>query len=61
MRSLLLFTGIVGLLVGLLWIGQGFGWIAWPQESFMINEIEWSWYGAAVAAAGLALIVWSRR
>ena len=61
MRSLLLFTGVVGLLVGLLWIGQGLGWIAWPQESFMINDSQWSWYGAAVAAVGIALIWFSRR
>lgn len=61
MRGLLLFTGLVGLAVGLLWIGQGLGMIAWPSESFMINQIEWSWYGAVVAAAGLGLVILSRR
>lgn len=61
MRGLLLFTGLVGLAVGLLWIGQGTGLIAWPQESFMIRQTEWAWYGAVVAAVGLALVIWSRR
>ena len=32
--------------LGLLWIGQGTGVVAWPKTSFMINEIHWALYGA---------------
>lgn len=61
MKTLLFLLGLAALASGLLWIGQGLGWIAWPQESFMINQIEWSWYGAALAFVGLVMIAWSRR
>jgi hypothetical protein len=56
MRNLLLILGVVALLIGLLWIGQGTGYVAWPQSSFMISQIQWAWYGAALALAGLVLI-----
>ena len=50
MRRLLLIVGFLALAIGLLWIGQGTGAIAWPQSSFMINQIQWAGYGAALAA-----------
>ena len=40
------------LAIGLLWIGQGTGVIAWPASSFMISQTQWAWYGAALAALG---------
>jgi hypothetical protein len=61
MRKLLLITGFVALAVGMLWIGQGTGVIAWPQSSFMISEIQWAGYGAALSAFGLVLIWQSKR
>jgi hypothetical protein len=61
MRTALLTVGIVALLVGLLWIGQGTGLVAWPQSSFMISQSQWAWYGAALAAVGLILIWRGRR
>jgi hypothetical protein len=61
MRKLLLIVGLVTLAIGLLWIGQGTGAIAWPQTSFMINQIQWAGYGAALAALGLILIWQGRR
>jgi hypothetical protein len=51
-----LILGILALLIGLLWIGQGTGLIAWPPSSFMISQVQWAWYGAALAAVGLVLI-----
>src|SRR3954463_14024551 len=48
--------GILALLIGLLWIGQGTGYVAWPQSSFMISQIQWAWYGAALAVVGAVLI-----
>ena len=48
--------GFVALAIGLLWIGQGTGVIAWPRTSFMINQLQWAGYGAVLGAVGLMLI-----
>jgi hypothetical protein len=48
--------GFVALAIGLLWIGQGTGAIAWPKSSFMINQLQWAGYGALLGAIGLILI-----
>jgi hypothetical protein len=61
LRRWLLIAGLVALALGLLWIGQGTGTIAWPATSFMINEIQWAGYGAVLAAVGLILIWQSQR
>jgi hypothetical protein len=61
MRKSLLILGVLMLAIGLLWIGQGTGAIAWPKTSFMINQIQWAGYGALLAALGLILIWQSRR
>jgi hypothetical protein len=61
MRKWLLIVGCLGLAIGLLWIGQGTGVIAWPASSFMISQIQWAWYGAALAVLGLGLIWRGRR
>jgi hypothetical protein len=60
MRGLMI-LGILALLIGLIWIGQGTGAINWPQSSFMISQIQWAWYGAALAVVGLILIWRGRR
>jgi hypothetical protein len=56
MRKLLLTAGFLALAVGMLWIGQGTGVIAWPESSFMIGQLQWAGYGATLAAIGLILI-----
>jgi uncharacterized membrane protein len=61
MRRMLLTVGMIALAVGLLWIGQGTGVVAWPRSSFMINQIQWAGYGAALSAVGLILIWQSQR
>jgi hypothetical protein len=61
MRKLLLIVGLLALAVGLLWIGQGTGAITWPQSSFMIRQLQWAGYGAALSALGLILIWQSKR
>ena len=60
MRKLLMTAGYGALAIGLLWIGQGTGVIAWPASSFMISQIHWAWYGAALAALGL-VVIWRSR
>lgn len=49
-------AGFVALAIGLLWIGQGTGVVAWPRSSFMINQLKWAEYGALLGAVGLILI-----
>jgi uncharacterized membrane protein len=61
MRKLLLVVGWLALAVGLLWIGQGTGVIKWPESSFMISQIQWAYYGAALAVIGLILIWQGKR
>ena len=61
MRQLFLIVGLIALAIGLLWIGQGSGVIQWPESSFMISQIQWAGYGAALAALGLILIWQSGR
>jgi hypothetical protein len=61
MRTILLIIGILALLMGLLWIGQGLGYVNWPASSFMIRQIEWAYYGAGLAVVGLLLIWRGRR
>ena len=61
MRRTVLIIGLLALAIGLLWIGQGTGAIAWPKTSFMINQIQWTGYGAALAALGLIFIWQAKR
>ncbi len=61
MRTLLLIVGFLALLIGLLWIGQGTGVVRWPASSFMISQLQWAGYGAALTALGLILIWQSKR
>jgi hypothetical protein len=61
MRNWLLIAGFLALAIGLLWIGQGTGVIKWPESSFMISQIQWAGYGAALAAVGLILIWQGKR
>jgi hypothetical protein len=61
MRTLLLTVGLVALAIGLLWIGQGTGVIRWPASSFMISQLQWAGYGAALGGLGLILIWQSKR
>jgi hypothetical protein len=56
-----LILGFLALAIGLLWIGQGTGAIAWPKSSFMINQLQWAGYGALLGAIGLMLIWQGKR
>ncbi|HEY8435039.1 MAG TPA: hypothetical protein VIK68_10580 [Sphingomicrobium sp.] len=61
MKTALLIVGVLALLVGLLWVGQGMGLVHWPASSFMIDQRPWVTRGAILAFVGLVLILVSRR
>ena len=54
-------TGIIPLIAGLVFMGQGSGYFPYPAESFMISQTRWVYYGAAIAVAGLLLVGVARR
>ena len=61
MKTFLLVLGVLAILIGLLWMGQGSGYIPWPKSSFMIDQRPWIWWGLLLAAVGVAVVVLSRR
>ena len=60
MKTGLTIAGVAALLMGLLWIGQGLGYIHWPASSFMLDLRPWALRGAILAAIGLGLLVYAR-
>jgi hypothetical protein len=60
LRPVMLALGVLAVLMGLLWVGQGLGYIHWPASSFMLDQREWAVKGALVAAAGAVLIFLNR-
>ena len=61
MQAALAIIGVLLLLMGFVFMGQGSGYFPYPASSFMISESRWIYYGGAIAAAGLILIFIARR
>ena len=61
MKTALLVVGILAVLIGLVWVGQGTGYFPYPASSFMINQMPWVYWGAGLAALGLIALLVSRR
>jgi hypothetical protein len=61
LKTILAVLGVLMILMGLLWVGQGLNIIKWPASSFMIGVPTWSWRGLILAALGAGLVVFSRR
>lgn len=61
LRVSLTVFGVLLAFIGLIWIGQGSGYLPYPASSFMINQSPWMLRGALVAIVGLALIFAARR
>jgi hypothetical protein len=61
MRLVVLVIGILAALMGLVWMGQGSGYFPYPAVSPMINQSQWIWWGALLAACGIAVGLGSRR
>ncbi|MFC3174273.1 hypothetical protein ACFOD9_08415 [Novosphingobium bradum] len=60
MRPVLKVVGILAVVMGLLWIGQGTGVVMWPRSSFMLAQRQWAWNGAILAGIG-AVVLWVSR
>jgi hypothetical protein len=60
-RPVLVALGAVLTVLGLLFIGQGLGYVQWPRSSFMLDQRVWADRGAGVAVVGLLLILVARR
>lgn len=61
LRSVLTVVGTLVALIGLLFVGQGLGYVRWPASSFMIAQQAWVNRGAMIAVAGLAIVLFARR
>jgi hypothetical protein len=57
---ILFWLGVVAIVLGLVWIGQGSGYFPYPRSSFMIDQRPWMLRGAVLAVVGLAMIMVSR-
>ena len=58
MRASAIVLGVILVLVGLVWIGQGLGYV---KGSFMTGAVLWVWIGAATGVVGAAMISLSLR
>ena len=60
MKGLLIAVGIILLLAGLVFMGQGSRYFPYPAETFMVGASQWIYYGGGIAAVGIVvlLIAW---
>jgi hypothetical protein len=61
MKPLLTIVGVILLLSGLVFMGQGSRYFPYPAESFMVGASQWIYYGGAIAVVGLVLILLAQR
>lgn len=61
MSFILRAIGILMVLMGLLWFGQGAGFIHWPESSFMLDQRPWIWRGLGLAVIGVAVTILAAR
>jgi hypothetical protein len=60
MRIVTSLVGLLMILMGSVWMMQGLGvGPAAIMQGFMVNDIQWTFYGAILALVGVAEIVWS--
>ncbi|MBB3644230.1 apolipoprotein N-acyltransferase [Rhizobium sp. BK619] len=57
MRTIGYIIGLLMVLFGLIWIGQGSGYFPYPASSFMIAQTIWVLWGAILAAAGIVVMI----
>lgn len=57
MKGLLTTIGVILLLSGLVFMGQGSRYFPYPAKSFMIGAPQWIYYGGGIAVVGVLLLV----
>jgi hypothetical protein len=57
MKGLLTSVGIILLLAGIVFIGQGSRYFPYPAESFMVGASQWIYYGGGIAAMGIVILL----
>ncbi len=61
MKLALSIVGVLMMIAGIVWIGQGTGYFLYPASSFMINDMTWTYIGAATSVAGALIFLFARR
>jgi hypothetical protein len=61
MKGLLTAIGVVLLLAGLVFMGQGSRYFPYPAKSFMVGAPQWIYYGGGIAVVGVLLILFAQR
>ena len=60
MRIFSTLLGLLAVLMGLIWMGQGLHiGPAAIMRGFMVNNPQWTLYGAILAALGVGQVVWT--
>jgi hypothetical protein len=57
MKTLLIIIGVILLLSGLVFMGQGSRYFPYPTESFMVGASQWVYYGGGIALVGLVFLI----
>jgi hypothetical protein len=57
MKTPLTIIGVILLLSGLVFMGQGSRYFPYPAESFMVGTSQWIYYGGGIALVGLVLLI----
>jgi hypothetical protein len=61
MRTAWLIAALLCIAMGAVWIGQGLGFIHWPESSFMLDQRPWATRGALLVVLGIVLLLASLR
>ncbi|UIJ82757.1 hypothetical protein [Rhizobium leguminosarum] len=49
--------GVLMIIFGPIWIGQGSGYFPYPSSSFMIRQTIWILWGAILAGLGVVVMI----
>jgi hypothetical protein len=60
MAGVLKYLGIIGIVIGALFMAQGGGILPWPAGSFMVGSVHWVFYGGIILVVGIVLYLVSR-
>lgn len=55
-QNILIFAGILGFVLGVLFLLQGLGIVRYPADSFMIENREWIWRGGILAVVSAIIV-----